>query len=189
MIHSVWSGNGPGSLCGHRPAVLARQRSPGQHNHSKIVASFANTSSTIVSGALSSFVPLRAPRSSARGWSQRTIPVVLVPAPSSVTAKPAARAKFPPLVIGTTTGTFVTRLNASGDTTRTGRRPFCSCPCETHHHSTCRRRFRASRNDFRALSGSSSSICSKRAALIRSEGMASTPASGSEHDSPKRSKE
>ena len=30
--------------------------------------------------------------------------------------------------IETTTGTFVTRLNASGETTRTGRRPCCSCP-------------------------------------------------------------
>jgi hypothetical protein len=44
----------------------------------------------------------------------------------SGTAKPAVRAKFPPLVIGTTTGTFVTRLNGSGETTSTGRRPFCS---------------------------------------------------------------
>src|SRR5450432_508921 len=58
------------------------------------------------------------------------MPVVLVPAPVSDTAKPAVRAKFPPLVMGRTTGTFVTRLNASGETIRTGRRPFCSCPSD-----------------------------------------------------------
>jgi hypothetical protein len=57
------------------------------------------------------------------------MPVVLVPAPSSVTAKPAARAKLPPLVIGRTISTFVTRLNASGDMIKTGRRPCRSCPC------------------------------------------------------------
>ena len=60
---------------------------------------------------------------------QRIVPVVLVPAPVNNTAKPAIRANFPPLVIGKTTGTLLTRLNASGDTIRTGRPPFCSCPC------------------------------------------------------------
>jgi hypothetical protein len=39
----------------------------GARNYSKIGASFASTSSMIASGTLSSFLPLRAPRSSARG--------------------------------------------------------------------------------------------------------------------------
>jgi hypothetical protein len=66
----------------------------------------------------SSFLPPRAARSSARGWSQRIIPVVLVPASAKDTAKPAVRAKFPPLVIGKTMGTLVIRLKGSGDTIR-----------------------------------------------------------------------
>src|ERR1700680_4995504 len=82
----------------------------------------------IAPGMLSSFLPPRAARSRARCWSHRITPVVLVPAPASGTAKPAVRAKFPPLVIGRTTGSFVIRLKASGDTISTGRRPFCSCP-------------------------------------------------------------
>jgi hypothetical protein len=60
----------------------------------------------IASGTLSTFLPPRAPRSRARAWSQQTIPVVFVPEPSSATAKPAVRAKLPPLLIGTTMGTF-----------------------------------------------------------------------------------
>src|SRR5208337_4768223 len=96
--------------------------------HSRIVATFARTSSMIASGTSSSFLPLRALRSSARGWSQRTTPVVLVPAPVRDTANPAVRAKFPPLVMGRTTGALVTWLKASGEMTKTGRRPFCSCP-------------------------------------------------------------
>ena len=40
----------------------------------------------------------------------------------------AFRAAPGALVIGSTTGTLVRRLNASGDTIRTGRRPFCSWP-------------------------------------------------------------
>ena len=91
--------------------------------HSNIGAIFASTSSRIASGMLSSFRPPRAARSRARGWSHRTTPIVLVPAPVSGTAKPAVRAKLPPLVIGRITGTFVMRLKASGDTISTGRRP------------------------------------------------------------------
>jgi hypothetical protein len=44
------------------------------------------------------------------------IPVVLVPAPVIDTANPAVRAKLPPRVMGNTTGVFVSRLNAAGDT-------------------------------------------------------------------------
>src|SRR5258708_38793738 len=51
------------------------------------------------------------------------MPVVVVPAPSSGMAKPAVRAKLPPLVIGRTTGTFVMRLNGSGDPMKAGLRP------------------------------------------------------------------
>ena len=56
-------------------------------------------------------------------------PVVLVPAPASGTAKPAVRAKFPPLVIGSNhreirrSGEYV-----SGKTVSTGRRHFRSGP-------------------------------------------------------------
>ncbi|AGI10534.1 Plasmid stable inheritance protein K (plasmid) [Xanthomonas citri subsp. citri Aw12879] len=46
----------------------------------------------------------------------------------SDTVKPAVRAKLPPLVIGSTTGVFVRRLNALGDTISTGRVPCCSWP-------------------------------------------------------------
>jgi hypothetical protein len=42
----------------------------------------------------------------------------LVQAPAKGTANPAVRAKFPPLVIGKTTGAFESRLNASGETFR-----------------------------------------------------------------------
>jgi hypothetical protein len=48
--------------------------------------------------------------------------------PLSATAKPVVRAKRPPVVIGSTTGTPVSRLNGSGETITTGRRPRCSCP-------------------------------------------------------------
>ena len=97
---------------------------PVQSVYSTIDAIRANTSSTMVWGTLSSLWPWRAPRSSARGWSQRTTPVVTVPAPVKATAKPAVRANFPPLVIGTTIGARVARLKASGETINTGRRPF-----------------------------------------------------------------
>ena len=66
----------------------------------------------IASATVSSFLPLRAPRSSARGRPHRTTPVVLVPAPVRGTANPAVRAKFPPLAIGRTKGTLVARLKA-----------------------------------------------------------------------------
>ena len=65
----------------------------------------------IASATVSSFLPLCAPRSSARGWPHRTTPVVLVPAPVRGTANPAVRAKFPPLAIGRK-GTLVARLKA-----------------------------------------------------------------------------
>nr|VFK06702.1 MAG: Transposase [Candidatus Kentron sp. LPFa] len=52
--------------------------------------------------------PSKTPRKPGdRGWSQRTMPVVFVPVPGSETANPAARAKLPPVVIGTTIGVFV----------------------------------------------------------------------------------
>jgi hypothetical protein len=63
----------------------------------------------MASGTLSSFWAWRDDKSSARGWSQRTTPVVDVPAPISDTAKPAVRAKLPPLVIGNTIGALVSR--------------------------------------------------------------------------------
>ena len=69
----------------------------------------------IACGTLSSLRPRRDPMSRARGWSQRTTPVVCVPAPISETVKPAVRAKVPPLVIGSTTGVRVNRLNAVGE--------------------------------------------------------------------------
>jgi hypothetical protein len=50
------------------------------------------------------------------------MPVVLLPV--NGTAKPAVRAKSPPLVIGRTIGNLVSRLNASGETIKTGRRPL-----------------------------------------------------------------
>ena len=56
-------------------------------------------------GTVSRRLPERARKSRARGWSQRTTPVVRVPHPLRDTAKPAVRAKLPPLVIGKTTGT------------------------------------------------------------------------------------
>ena len=62
-------------------------------------------------GAISTWRPRRAAKSSARGWSQRTMPVVAVP--SSGTANPALRAKPPPEVIGTDDGQPVARLKAS----------------------------------------------------------------------------
>jgi hypothetical protein len=96
--------------------------------HPIIGASLASTSSITLFATVSTFLPWRAPRSRDLGWSHRTMPVVLVPASASGTAKPAVRAKLPPLVIGRTTGTRVTRLKASGETIKTGRCPFCSCP-------------------------------------------------------------
>ena len=95
-------------------------------DYSKIGVSFASTSSTISAGMLSTLRALREPKSRARGWSHRTTPVVFVPAPVKDTVKPAVRAKLPPLVIGNTTGVFVSRLKAEADTTSTGRVPCCS---------------------------------------------------------------
>ena len=96
--------------------------------HSKMGVSFASTSSIIAVGTCSNLRALRDPRSSARGWSHRTTPFVLVPAAANETAKPAVRAKLPPLVIGNTIGVFVSLLKLNGDTIKTGRVPFCSCP-------------------------------------------------------------
>lgn len=83
------------------------------------------TSLMIVSGPRSSRLPPRAFISIVRGWSQRTTPVVRMLAPSSDTAKPAVRAKLPPLVTGTTTGRRVTRLKAADVTLLFGNR-LCS---------------------------------------------------------------
>ena len=96
--------------------------------YSKIGVSFASTSSMIDGGTPSSLRALRKARSRARGWSHRTTPVVFVPALISDTAKPAVRAKLPALVIGSTTGVFVSRLKDARDTIRTGRVPCCSWP-------------------------------------------------------------
>ena len=49
-------------------------------------------------------------KSMVRIWSQRTIPVVLIPVFSRLTEKPFSRAKFPPLVIGATTAVPVNVL-------------------------------------------------------------------------------
>ena len=117
---------------GHVGESGVRPRFPdfptGKTCHMKIVDSFANTSSMIESGTHSSLRPLREPMSRARGWSHRITPVVFIPAPISDTAKPAVRAKLPPLVIGSTIGVLVSRLKADGETTMTGRVPCCSCP-------------------------------------------------------------
>ena len=94
--------------------------------YSRIVARRASTSSMMGSGTVSILLPLRAPRSSTRGWSQRITPVVRVPTPSRETANPRLRAKLPPVVIGRTTGTPVSLLKASGETISTGRVPCCS---------------------------------------------------------------
>lgn len=94
----------------------------------RIASSRASTSFTTASGIRSSRLPLRAPISMVLGWSQRITPVVFVPAPSSETVKPASRAKFPPLVTGTTTGNRVNVLNDAFDTMSTGRFPLCSWP-------------------------------------------------------------
>lgn len=94
----------------------------------RIAYSRASTSFTTASGIRSSRLPLRAPISMVLGWSQRITPVVFVPAPSSETVKPASRAKFPPLVTGTTTGNRVNVLNDAFDTMSTGRFPLCSWP-------------------------------------------------------------
>src|SRR4029079_11160847 len=48
--------------------------------HSNIGEVLASTSSMTASGMLSNLLPPRAVRSRTRGWSQRTTPVVLVPA-------------------------------------------------------------------------------------------------------------
>ena len=77
---------------------------------------------------LSSRLPFRATISMVLGWSQRITPVVFVPAPSSETVKPAVRANFPPLVMGTTTGNRASLLNDAFDTISTGRFPLCSWP-------------------------------------------------------------
>lgn len=94
----------------------------------KMASSRASTSFTTASGMRSSRLPFRAPISMVLGWSQRITPVVFVPASSSETVKPAARAKFPPLVTGTTTGSRVSLLNDACDTMSTGRFPLCSWP-------------------------------------------------------------
>jgi hypothetical protein len=94
--------------------------------HSKIGASFASTSSMIDAGNVSTLRALRAPRSSTRGWSQRTTPIVLMPV--TATANPTRRTKSPPLVIGQTTGNLVASLNSAGDTIKTGRLLRCSRP-------------------------------------------------------------
>lgn len=85
-------------------------------------------------GTLSNFRPPRAATSRARGWSQRTTPVVRVPAPSKDTAKPAVRAKLPPVVMGKTTGVPVRRLNAPGEMMSTGRVHCCSWPAVVVWH-------------------------------------------------------
>lgn len=82
--------------------------------HARRVASFARTSLMIDAGTVSSLRPLREGMSRARGWSQRIMPVVWVPAPVSGTVKPAVRAKFPPFVMGRTTGVLVSRLKGRG---------------------------------------------------------------------------
>ena len=90
------------------------------------VTALASTSSRISVGTDSTLLPPRAPRSSTRGWSQRTTPLVFIPV--SGTAKPIRRANSPPLVMGRIIGSLVAWLNAVGEMTRTGRRPRCSCP-------------------------------------------------------------
>ena len=96
--------------------------------YSRMVARRASTSSMMCSGTVSRRFPVRAPRSRARGWSQRITPLVRVPAPSRDTVKPRRRAKLPPVVMGRTTGVSVSVLNAAGDTISTGRVPCCSWP-------------------------------------------------------------
>jgi hypothetical protein len=54
------------------------------------------------------------------------MPVVCVPAAASETVNPALRAKAPPEVIGTTTGTCVKALKRSGEMMSTGLLPCCS---------------------------------------------------------------
>ena len=49
-----------------------------------------------------------------------------LPAKASMSATTGAARELPPLVIGSTTGVRVSRLNAVGDTTSTGRVPCCS---------------------------------------------------------------
>jgi hypothetical protein len=51
--------------------------------------------------------------------------VVRVPASSNETAKPAVRAKFPPRVIGSTTGVLVNRLNGAGEIINTAHLAAC----------------------------------------------------------------
>ena len=93
-----------------------------------MVASRATTSAMMCSGTDSRRLPFRAPRSRARGWSQRITPVVRVPAGSRATAKPRLCANPRPVVMGRTTGVPVTLLKAAGETISTGRVPFCSWP-------------------------------------------------------------
>ncbi len=54
--------------------------------------------------------PFRASRSRLHGCPRRITPTVQVPAPSSETAKPRRRAKFPPVAVGRTTGVLVNLL-------------------------------------------------------------------------------
>ena len=64
--------------------------------YSRMVVRRASTSSMMCAGTVSRRFPFRAPRSRARGWSQRITPLVRVPAPSRDTVKPRRRAKLPP---------------------------------------------------------------------------------------------
>jgi hypothetical protein len=89
-----------GLACSHPGGNVPRiqkERATAQSCHSKIAMSFASNSSTTVGGTLSNLRALREARSRARGWWHRTTPVVCVPAPVKDTAKPAVRAKLPPL--------------------------------------------------------------------------------------------
>ena len=82
------------------------------------VTALASTSSRISVGTDSTLLPPRAPRSSTRGWSQRTTPLVFIPV--SGTAKPIRRANSPPLVMGRIIGSLVAWLNAVGENDQNG---------------------------------------------------------------------
>ena len=102
------------STCQESVARNSAGRLPPGRDYSRMVSRRASTSSMMGSGTVSMRLPLRAPRSSTHGWSQRITPVVWVPAPSRETANPRLRAKLPPVVMGRTTGTPVSLLKASG---------------------------------------------------------------------------
>ena len=63
------------------PRISVRKRVADGRHYSKIGTSLASTSSAIALRRLSSFLPLRAAKSRARGRSHRTTPIVLTPAP------------------------------------------------------------------------------------------------------------